>query len=1005
MVESKFEAAVIKKLKAEGWTERKDLSSVTTKALYDHWRDILNQNNARKLENVPLSDTEFESLKLELNKNKTPYDAQLMLAGSGGTGTLPLTRDDGTKLEIEIFYGDEVAGGHSQYEVVSQVTFNDLPYTLSTKRRIDIMLLINGIPVAHIEEKDESLQNQWNAFEQLQKYAGDGMYTGLFSFVQVQFILSQHSAHYFACPKSSADYNKDFVFGWRDATGKDVTDTMDFIHQVMGIPALHRLVTVNMIPDAANDNLMVMRSYQIQATRAIMERMRTMDDNNFIEKEGGYVWHTTGSGKTVTSFKVAQLLASMPRVHNVLFIVDRVDLINQTFENFKSYAYRTFESRIKVVKGHELKRALKASDAASHIYLITVQGLDKAVKAGLSSMDRQVILMDEAHRSASGDAVARIKSAFPKTTWFGFTGTPNFYSDEVHDVQTSRDISTYDIFGQRLHRYTIKDAIGDGNVLGFDVSYYTPDIEVTNHSELNEQELEKEVYTSLPFRQAVVQDIIDHWQENHSGPIEMGVRKPNQFHGLFAVSGKQAVVAYYQLFKKLAPDLRVAMTYSRDEDNGIGTSDLQAALKQGMQDYAALYHTRNFLEGQNPERDYVNDITKRLAHKKPYNQKLSAEQELATPQRLDLVIVSDQLLTGFDSKYVNIIYIDKLLKEGPLIQAMSRTNRTIDKNAKPHGKVRFYRKGDVMEENVKNALVIYTKGGNDTAEDAAKQPDDQDQKELQDDNILAPEMTTQIEELQPMITKLKEIAGDDFSQTPQSETDQQIFAVLAAEVNQKVQRLVQQGYALGSTIDVLDASGKETGNQVSLNIASENEFSALQARLNDVNNLLPPDKQVDLTNVKVAIDLYRHEIIDYDMLVALLNAYMDETTTQNHQAVEEHITPMDDDSRSEIEAILDGIENHVYTTHFDTETLKQARRAVRTEQVELKIRRWSADNKFNGNTIVDAFGSYLPGISMNDNPKLKEKVDQIANDQKLSYFELADFRDELLKFFSSLTKD
>ena len=150
MAEDKFEKAVIEKLKSEGWTYRDDLSGVTTKALYHHWRDILNQNNARKLDGTPLSDNEFESIKLELNKNKTPYDAQLMLAGSGGIGTVPLTRDDGTKLEIEIFYGDEVAGGHSRYEIVNQVTFSELPFTLSEKRRIDIMLLINEIGRAHV---------------------------------------------------------------------------------------------------------------------------------------------------------------------------------------------------------------------------------------------------------------------------------------------------------------------------------------------------------------------------------------------------------------------------------------------------------------------------------------------------------------------------------------------------------------------------------------------------------------------------------------------------------------------------------------------------------------------------------------------------------------------------------------------------------------------------------------------------------------------------------------
>lgn len=987
MAEDKFEQAVIEKLKQEGWEYLADYSGVTVDKLYDHWRYILNQNNAKRLDGTPLTDAEFEQVKLELTKNKTPYDAQLMLAGAGGVGTVPLNRDDGSQLELEIFYGDEVAGGHSRYEVVNQITFSNLPSSLSSKRRVDIVLLINGLPVAHVEEKDESLQNQWNAFEQFQKYDGDGMYTGLFSFVQTQFVLSQHSAHYFARPKNAGSYNRDFVFGWRDDNGKDVTNTMEFIHQVMGIPALHRLVTVNMIPDAANDNLMVMRSYQIQATRTILDRMKEMNNNGLVEKEGGYIWHTTGSGKTVTSFKVAQLLASMPRVQDVLFIVDRVDLINQTFENFKSFAYKTFENRIKVVNGGELKRELKHNQT-SHIYLITVQGLDKAVKAGLVSDNRMVILMDEAHRSASGDSVERIKHALPKTTWFGFTGTPNFYSDEVNEVKTSKNISTYDIFGPRLHRYTIKDAIGDGNVLGFDVTYYESVVETDADTDMTPQELDKEVYASLPFRTAVVEDIKQHWQENAGGPIEMGVRQPNQFQGMLAVSGKQAVAAYYGLFKQLAPELRVAMTYSRDEDNGQGASDLQQALKQAMTDYIERYGTRNFMEDKDSERAYLNDMTKRIARKKPYNAGNDAD-------RLDLIIVSDQLLTGFDSKYVNIIYMDKIMAEGPLIQAMSRTNRTIDKNAKPHGKVRFYRKGSVMEENVKNALVIYTKGGNDTIADAEKLPDPDEQKELFDDGILAPKMADQIHDLQPKIERLKELSGDDFSQLPRSEKEQVEFAVTAAEVNSQVQRLVQQGYALGSEVEGADG-------MVKLAINNAEELSSLQARMNDVNEVLPPEKRVDLTNIKIAIQALANEIIDYDLLVDLLNEYMDTTTLENRGAVEDHIKPLDQPSRDEIEAVLDGIEQGDYKEHFDTETLKTVRKTIRNEQQELKVYKWAADHDYNGNDILSAYNLYLPGVELVDNPRLNDKLQEIENKLDIGFFETAEFEEDLMNYFVTI---
>lgn len=1000
MAEDKFENAVITKLQDEGWDYRKDLSNKNTDVLYQHWRDIINRNNRIKLDNKLLSDDEFQSLVTELNKNKTPYDSQLMLAGAGGIGTIPLMRDDGSQLEIEIFYGDEVAGGRSQYEVVNQITFDKLPFTLSKKRRVDILLLINGLPVAHIEEKDESLQNQWNAFEQFQKYAGDGMYEGLFSFVQVQFILSQHSAHYFARPKNptAEAYNKDFVFGWRDNHGADITDTMEFIHQVIDIPALHRLVTVNMIPDAANDNLMVMRSYQIQATRAILDRMKQMNANNFVEKGGGYIWHTTGSGKTVTSFKVAQLLASMPKVRNVLFVVDRVDLVNQTFENFKAYAYTTFKKRIKVVNGHQLKRELSRNDA-SHIYLITVQGLDKAVKSGkFTSDDRMVILMDEAHRSASGDSVKRIKTALPNTTWFGFTGTPNFYSDEINDVTTSKNISTHDIFGPRLHRYTIKDAIGDGNVLGFDVTYYQSQAEIDKQDDLTEQELEKELYTSLPYRQSVVQDIVDHWQDTSAGPIEMGVRKPNQFQGIFAVSGKQAVAAYYNLFRKLAPNLRVAMTYSRDEDNGAGTSNLQQSLKDAMENYSEFYGTQNFLESNDPERLYLNDLSKRIARKKPYNR--NNDQD-----RLDLIIVSDQLLTGFDSKYLNIIYMDKILKEGMLIQAMSRTNRTINRNAKPHGKVRFYRKGEVMEENVKRALVIYTKGGNDSASDSEKDPDESEQQDLFNKKILAPKPATQIEKLAPQIKRLKELSGDDFSQIPRSEKEKQEFVTLGAEINHKVQRLIQGGYVIGTEVDRLDQNGKETGEKITLPITNVDEFSAFQARLNDVNETLPDEIKVNLSHIKISIQAYANEIIDYDALVDLLNQYIDVTIEENRKSVEDHIVSMDENGRNEINEVLDGIEDGTYQKHFDTESLKATRKKIRSNQEELKIRRWSADKNYNGNIIYEAYELYLPSVGLNDNPKLNDKLQEIETKENIGFFETADFEDELMKLYESLSNN
>lgn len=494
----------------------------------------------------------------------------------------------------------------------------------------------------------------------------------------------------------------------------------------------------------------------------------------------------------------------------------------------------------------------------------------------------------------------------------------------------------------------------------------------------------------MPFRQAVLNDIKNNWSTNASGPIEMGVRKPNQFQAILAVSGKQAVASYYSLFKQMFPELRVAMTFSRDENNGVGTSDLQAALKQAMIDYMTLYETHNFLEDNDPQRSYLNDITKRISRKKPYNQDKDAD-------RLDLIIVADQLLTGFDSKYVNIIYMDKLMKEGPLIQAMSRTNRTINKTAKPHGKVRFYRKGAVMEENVKNALVIYTKGGNDTMADAAKIPDETEQKELFDDGILAPKMADQIHDLQPKITRLQVLAGEDFSQMPRSEKDQVEFAVTAADVNSRVQQLVQQGYVMGSQVEGVDGP-------VSLGITNNSQLSALQARMNDVNEILPAEKQIDLTNIKIAIQSYANEIIDYDKLVDLLNEYMDTTIPENRVAVEEHVKPLDQDSRDEIGQVLDGIEQGTYKDHFDTEKLKSVRKIIRNTQQELNIYKWSADHNYNGNDILEAYNVYLPGVELVDNTKLNQLLQNMENKLNIGFFETADFEENVLAYFAKITK-
>lgn len=248
------------------------------------------------------------------------------------------------------------------------------------------------------------------------------------------------------------------------------------------------------------------------------------------------------------------------------------------------------------------------------------------------------------------------------------------------------------------------------------------------------------------------------------------------------------------------------MTFSRDESNEHGTKEQNEALKKAILDYTQKFNVPSILNAKDPARAYMLDITKRLARKKPYNQ--GKEED-----RLDLVIVSDQLLTGFDSKFVNMIYMDKMLREGMLIQAMSRTNRTLDRNSKPHGKVRFYRQGDEMKEFVENALRIYTRGGNDTLQEAEEGSENEQTKDLENDDILAKPQSQQINDLQEAVSRLKELAGNDFSQTPKGQRDLKEFVTLALTTQNKIQRLVQQGYELGSEIEELDEHHEPTGER------------------------------------------------------------------------------------------------------------------------------------------------------------------------------------------------
>lgn len=990
MAEEKFEQALIKKLTASGWTYRDDLSNQTEEILWVHWRELLNQHNYARLNDVPISDTEFLRLRDTINALQTPYDTQSILSSAGNVSTISLMRDSGETIDLEIFYLNDVAGGNSVYEVVKQITFDHLTNSLADNRRIDLLLLINGLPVGHIEEKDELLQNQWSAFEQLKKYAGDGMYTGLMTFVQVQFIMSQHSAHYFARPDMVSHYNKDFLFNWRTVDNVDITDAFQFVDEVLNPIVFHRLITVNIIPDNVNHENMVMRSYQIQATRAILQRLKDMSERGLIDTAGGYIWHTTGSGKTVTSFKVSQLIAMRPYIDDVLFVVDRVDLINQTYHNFVDYADAQFKSRIHVRKGYELRKRLNLKQSASEITLITLQGLHKAVKSGLFSNKRMVIIMDEAHRSASGDAVTDIKTALPNTTWFGFTGTPNFYSDKDSDILTSTTLSTHDVFGDRLHQYTIRDAIGDKNVLGFDITYMEPNIvksQTIDSDDDNDNMIDSQtVYHSEIYKTQVVSDIGENWYKHATARRLNQEDVPNYFSAMLAVSGKADVITYYKLFKTMFPELNVAMTYSKDDTNSEQAVFYGDELKKAIVEYIDKYQTIDFMAQRDSARSYIDDVTKRLAHKNPY-------QQIDASNRLDLVIVADQLLTGFDSKYVNMLYVDKPLQESGLIQAISRANRVLDMTIKPYAKVRFYRNAERMQDEVARALTIYTQGGQDVLTDG--QPEDVD---LVDSGILARDMVDIINTTNAGLVYLRSIAGTDFEYQIMSEADQIAFVNKAQRVIADIQLILAQGYDFGNTV-----THHETGEEAVLDLSSKSDYGKLKARTNDTLKAIPTESMGDVDVVlSVSLSEYDTEQVNYDTLTVLLQQYQEKREPQVKKSILDWAAGHSDLHTRLVTSVLSDIDQKIMDEPITYGLVQTRLNALKQNVVAAKLAKFAGQYGISVDEMIELYDTYIPGVLLVDNIAFKQLLIDIkkAHDWKMTKNRI--FKDAIVPFLDQI---
>lgn len=737
--ESDFENALITLLFDKGW-EPEVLRYPTEKDLLQNWAQILFENNRGidRLNDAPLTDGEMEQILEQIKTLRTP----LKLNGFINGKTVTIKRDNpadtlhfGREVSLKIYDRQEIAAGQSRYQIAQQPIFR-AKSPLASDRRGDFMLLINGMPVIHVELKKSGVPVS-QACYQIEKYAHEGVFTGLFSLVQVFVAMEPNETLYFANPGPDGKFNSDYYFHWADFNNEPVNHWQAIASNLLSIPMAHQLIGFYTVADDTDNTLKVMRSYQYYAASAISDKVarRKWQDPG---QRGGYIWHTTGSGKTLTSFKSAQLIANSGDADKVVFLVDRIELGTQSLREYRGFADDADSVQATENTGVLIAK-LKSDDPANTLIVTSIQKMSRIEEEGgykakdieLINRKRLVFIVDEAHRDVFGDMLRTIKQTFPGAMFFGFTGTP------IHDENQKKLSTTTDVFGDELHRYSIADGIRDKNVLGFDptmvLTYKDTDLRKAVALEQAKAATEAEVFgdpkkeaiyyrfmdaTQVPMagylqddgkwfkgiedyipksqykrekhRTAVVQDIRDHW---------MTLSRGGRFHTIFATSSIPEAIQYYDLFCELCPELKVAALFDQNIDNTDDAALKEDAVIKMLKDYNERYDQKFRMATY---ASYKKDVSLRLAHKKPY-----VGIERTPEQQIDLLIVVDQMLTGFDSKWVNTLYLDKVLTYEHLIQAFSRTNRLFGPE-KPFGIIRYYRYPHSMARNVEAAFKLYS---------------------------------------------------------------------------------------------------------------------------------------------------------------------------------------------------------------------------------------------------------------------------------------------------------
>lgn len=873
------------------------LSNIKTiDQLWENLRSIIFKRNQDKL-NKPLSDKEFEQIKSTIKGLTTPYKAGQFLYGMNGKCEIEIETDDNEIVYLNLFEQSNVGSGTNIYQVVNQVQIPNYREG-DPESRFDTTFLINGLPIIQVEEKRAAKEiNQ--ALNQMHQYIKQNKYSDIFSTLQILVAMNPHHIRYMA--NTTVDkFNKDFAFEWKNINNENVLTWTQFADTFLSIPMAHNMSTKYMILDGEDKQLKVMRPYQVYATERTLNELEKIDFGGKHANKVGYIWHTTGSGKTITSFKTAWLARNVISIDKVIFVVDRKDLNRQTLDKYSAYdpsGSNTFSSVSNTKNTKSLEKELNKK--SKNIVITTIQKLGTLCNSNYVKDDKQnyLFIVDEAHRSVHGQNFKLIQEKMKNSAWIGYTGTPMFEENK----------NTQQLFGPCLHQYTIKDGIRDGNVLRFDVDFkntikqddllenYLPEVLKNKHenwddnkiqnaiNSYNEKDIEKIINTSIyddndEHISLVVKDIVDNFERRSSN---------YEYSAILTVSssGNKASTPlagkYFKEFVKVNNErlknnkrpLKICLSYSYNDSNNDYMIESNEDLRYAINYYNKLFDT-NFSIATREE--YAVDFVKRL--KKQYKQK---------NKNLDLLIVVNQYLTGFDNPKINTLYVDRVLNGANLIQAYSRTNRIENNVKKQNGKIINYRFPTLSENLMNEALALYAD------ENSSKLNIYQKQEFNKREGLLDQSFPEIINELKNTTKVLRDLS-DNFTKIPDSEAKRQQMYELYQDFERQLTKASQTEYedsykSIEEIFELIEIEKEES------DILENN----LRIRLKE---FISEDKNIPISMVELEFSHVKNIIINYDYINELLEKLASqvkkgEDTTQTIQEIDNYIHTINDDNK------------------------------------------------------------------------------------------------------------